>query len=221
MLYNALVRSYGQYCSVAKALDLIGDRWNLLIVRELLLRPCRYTDLLQGLPGIASNMLTDRLRDLERAGVVSREQAPPPVASTLFGLTDRGQALRPILRALGEWGAQLMGEPAAGDEFRNHWLALPVQLYLADPPPQDRPVTIELQTGEEPVTIETVDGAVRTRQGAAADPDLVLNGAPELVLGLLSERLSLAEARARGLGCSGDVAKLRRLRARPEAAVAG
>jgi DNA-binding HxlR family transcriptional regulator len=222
MLYNALVRSYGQYCSVAKALDLIGDRWNLLIVRELLLRgPCRYTDLVQGLPGIASNMLTDRLRDLERGGVVSREQAPPPVASTLFGLTDRGQALRPILRALGEWGAQLMGEPAAGDEFRNHWLALPVQLYLADPPPQDRPVTIELQTGEEPVTIETVDGAVRTRQGAAADPDLVLNGPPHLLVGVLSGRLSVSEARARGLSCRGDAATLRRLQARPQAALAG
>ena len=222
MLYNALVRAYGQYCSVAKALDLIGDRWNLLIVRELLLRgPCRYTDLLQGLPGIASNMLTDRLRDLERGGVVSREDAPPPVATTLFELTDRGQQLKPILRALGEWGAQLMGEPAAGDEFRSHWLALPVSMYLADPLPQDSPMTIELQIGEEPVTIETVDGAVRTRRGPAADPDLVLNGPPELVLGLLSERLSLAEARARGLGCSGDVAKLRRLRARPEAAVAG
>ena len=82
-------------------------------------------------------------------------------------------------------------------------------------------MTIELQIGEEPVTIETVDGALRTRRGPAADPDLVLNGPPELVLGLLSERLSLAEARARGLSCSGDVAKLRRLRARPEAAVAG
>jgi DNA-binding HxlR family transcriptional regulator len=221
-LYNALVRSYGQYCSVAKALDLIGDRWNLLIVRELLLRgPCRYTDLLQGLPGIASNMLTDRLRDLERGGVVSREQAPPPVASTLFGLTDRGEELKPILRALGEWGAQLMGEPAAGEEFRNHWLALPVQLYLADPPPEDPPVTIELQTGEEPVTIETVDGAVRTRQGAAADPDLVLNGPPHLLAGVLSGRLSVAEARARGLSCSGDAATLRRLQARPRAASAG
>ena len=221
MLYNALVRSYGQYCSVAKALDLIGDRWNLLIVRELLLRPCRYTDLLQGLPGIASNMLTDRLRDLERAGVVSREHAPPPVATTLFALTDRGQQLKPILRGLGEWGAQLMGEPAAGDEFRSHWLALPVQLYLDAPPPQDSPVTIELQTGEEPLTIETVDGAVRTRQGTATDPDLVLNGPPQLLVGVLSGRLSLAEARARGLSCRGDAATLRRVQARPPAALAG
>jgi hypothetical protein len=131
-------------------------------------------------------MLTDRLRDLQLGGVVSREHAPPPVATTLFELTDLGQQLRPILRALGEWGAQLMGEPAAGDEFRSHWLALPVKLYLAERAPEGSPVTIELQTGEEPVTIETVDGAVRTRQGPATDPDLVLNGPPQLVVGVLS-----------------------------------
>src|ERR1035441_10219979 len=98
-----LLRSYGQYCSVAKALDVIGDRWNLLIVRELLLRePCRYTDLLHGLPGIATNLLADRLRGLEQAGIVSREDAPPPVATTLYALTERGQELGPILRRLGQ-----------------------------------------------------------------------------------------------------------------------
>src|ERR687885_1607076 len=84
-------RGYGQYCAVAKALDLVGDRWTLLIVRELLLRgPCRYTDLRHGLPGIATNLLADRLRELERAGIISREDAPPPVATALFRLTPRG-----------------------------------------------------------------------------------------------------------------------------------
>ena len=84
------MRSYRQYCAVAKALDVIGDRWNLLIVRELLLRgACRYTDLLHGLPGIATNLLADRLRELEQAGIVYREDAPPPIATTLFRLTPR------------------------------------------------------------------------------------------------------------------------------------
>ena len=96
------MKSYGQYCGLAKALDVVGDRWSLLIVRELMLRDaCRYTDLRDGLPGIATNLLADRLRDLEQAGVVEREDAPPPVATTLFRLTDRGRELRTAVHALG------------------------------------------------------------------------------------------------------------------------
>ena len=102
-------RGYGQYCALAKALDVIGDRWTMLIVRELLLRgPCRYTDLLGGLPGIATNLLADRLRELEKAGILGREQAPPPVATALFALTPRGEQLAPVMRELGRWGAPLM-----------------------------------------------------------------------------------------------------------------
>jgi len=209
------MRSYGQYCSVAKALDVIGDRWNLLIVRELLLREsCRYTDLLHGLPGIATNLLADRLRGLQQAGIVSREDAPPPVATTLYALTERGQELGPILRRLGQWGAPLMLEPADEDAFRSHWLAFPVELFLTDHAPDRPPVTIELRTGEEPMIIETVDGAVRARGGSVEEPDLVLSGAPQLVVGLLSGTLALAEARARGLECEGDANALRRVQAR-------
>src|SRR3954452_4793893 len=99
------MRSYGQYCSVARALDVIGDRWTLLIVRELLLQgACRYTDLREGLPGIATNLLADRLRELEAAGLVDRQDAPPPIATTLFRLTPRGEALRPVIDELGRWG---------------------------------------------------------------------------------------------------------------------
>src|SRR5271169_1729747 len=118
------MRSYGQYCAVAKALDVIGDRWTLLIVRELFLRgPCRYTDLRNGLPGVATNLLADRLRELELAGVVSREEAPPPVATTLFELTPRGRELSPVLDALGSWGISLMGREASGeDAFRSLWM---------------------------------------------------------------------------------------------------
>jgi DNA-binding HxlR family transcriptional regulator len=209
------MRSYGQYCSVAKALDVIGDRWNLLIVRELLLREsCRYTDLLHGLPGIATNLLADRLRGLEQAGIVSREEAPPPVATTLYSLTERGQELGPILRRLGRWGAPLMLEPADDDAFRSHWLALPVEMFLTDHAPDRPPVTIELRTGEEPMTIETVDGAVRARAGSVDEPDLVLSGTPQLVVGLLSGRLALADARAGGLEYEGDANALRRVQAR-------
>jgi DNA-binding HxlR family transcriptional regulator len=209
------MRSYSQYCSIAKALDVVGDRWNLLIVRELLLRGrCRYTDLLDGLPGIATNLLADRLRDLEQAGIVAREDAPPPIATTLFGLTGRGVELGPVLHELGRWGAPLMREPAEEDAFRSHWLALPVEMFLADCAPGEPPVTIEVCTGDRPTTIETVDGRVRARQGAADAPDLVLSGAPRLIIGLLSGRLSIAAARREGLACTGDVKALRRVQAR-------
>src|SRR5260370_15330337 len=106
------MRSYGQYCSVDKALDVIGDRWTLLVIRELLLQgPCRYTDLKNGLPGIATNLLADRLRDLESAGLVWREEAAPPVATTLFHLTDAGAELEPVLDALGGWGSATWPSP--------------------------------------------------------------------------------------------------------------
>src|SRR4051812_23503443 len=122
------MRSYGQYCALAKALDVIGDRWSLLIVRELILRDaCRYTDLREGLPGIATNLLADRLRELESAGIVSREKAPPPVATTVFRLTERGLALRPAVHALGRWGAPLLGDDFGDESFRSHWIALPLE----------------------------------------------------------------------------------------------
>src|SRR5271165_469431 len=212
MGYDGSMRSYGQYCSVAKALDVIGDRWNLLIVRELLLRGrSRYTDLLNGLPGVATNLLADRLRDLEQAGIVSREEAPPPIATTLFALTDRGRELKAVLRDLGQWGIPLMLEPAGEEAFRSHWLALPVEMFLTDLSPGSPPVTIDLRIGDERAHIETADGAVRACPGPAADPDLVLTGTPQLVLGLLSGTFDLAEARERGLACDGDPAALGRV----------
>src|SRR5712691_5037891 len=140
------MRSYQQYCAIAKALDVVGDRWVLLIVRELMTPgPSRYTDLLKGLPGIATNLLADRLRDMEKAGVVRREEAPPPVATTLFHLTERGKALYPILKELGRWGAPLMGVPQPTNVFRSHWLVFPLDVYLADKSPKEPSVAIELR----------------------------------------------------------------------------
>lgn len=212
--YDAAMRSYRQYCAVAKALDVIGDRWNLLIVRELLLRgACRYTDLLDGLPGIATNLLVNRLRELEQAEIVYREHAPPPIATTLFRLTPRGEALNAVMVELGRWGAPLLAGPAENDAYRGHWLA---SLHLNDQAPDEQPVSIELRTGEEAVTVETVDGSVRIRPAPAETPDLILTGPPQLVVGVLTDRLTLADAEAAGLEYAGDLATLRRVR--PEAA---
>jgi DNA-binding HxlR family transcriptional regulator len=207
------VRSYGQYCSIARALDVIGDRWNLLIVRELLLRgPSRYTDLRDGLPGIATNLLADRLRELEQAGVIAREDAPPPVAATLFRLTPRGEELAPIVRELGRWGAPLMTEPLGDAAFRGHWFQFPAELFLRDQRPQEPPVSIELRSGEEPIVVDAAAGSVRARPGSAEDPDLVLSGEPRLLLGVLVGFVALDDARARGLRCEGDPGALARVR---------
>ena len=116
------MRSYGHHCSIARALDLVGERWTLLVVRELLLQgPCRFTDLRNGLPGIASNLLSGRLKDLEEAGLISREEAPPPIATTLYALTPNGRALEPVLESLGIWGMQFMADKQEEDATRPYW----------------------------------------------------------------------------------------------------
>ena len=212
------MRSYKQYCAIAKALDVIGDRWNLLIVRELLLQgACRYTELHNGLPGIASNLLAERLRDLERDGIITREDAPPPIATTLFRLTPRGQELKATLFELGRWGVPLMKKPNKQDAYRDRWLAFPVSLFVNDRTPDDPPVTIELRTGEDAITVETREGRVYTRPGAAAKPDLILTGPPELLVGVVTGEITLTAARARGLQTRGNARILSRLRPEPSA----
>jgi len=206
------MRSYGQYCSVAKALDVIGDRWTLLIVRELLAQgPTRYTDLRRGLPGVATNLLAERLRELEQAGVVAREDAPPPIATALFSLTPRGEQLRPVIEELGRWGMPLMLETTPEEQYRSYWLQLPVELFLADTSPEHVPTTIEVRAGEQPMLIEARDGAVSTRPGTSEDADAVLSGPPQLVLGVLTGVLDPDEATERGLRFDGERAALARL----------
>jgi DNA-binding HxlR family transcriptional regulator len=206
------MRSYDEYCAIAKSLDVVGDRWTLLIVRELALRgACRYTDLRNGLPGIASNLLAERLRELEHTGVVAREDAPPPIATTLFRLTPRGEQLRPVLDGLFEWGIPLMTEQKPGDAVRSHWLAGALELMLTDHQPDEPPVTLQLQTGDQPIVIETHDGAVLTRLGPADNAAATITGPPKPILGLLLGRLELADAKADGVSYQGDPAVLNRL----------
>src|SRR5436305_7874524 len=102
-------RSYDQYCAVARGLDVIGDRWTLLLVRDLLLGPKRYKDLLEGLPGIGTNLLAARLRELERAEVIERHALPPPAGSTVYQLTPTGEALQPVMMSIGRWGGRFLG----------------------------------------------------------------------------------------------------------------
>lgn len=207
------MKSYNHYCAVAKALDAVGDRWTLLIVRELVGQgPCRYTDLMSGLPGIATNLLADRLASLEEAGIIRREQVPPPVATTLYHLTDTGTDLEPVLDALGIWGARFMSEKGEPDQFRSHWFKRPVSMFLKDRAPNGPPISIQLSPEDYPAVIEASQDGIRTRPGRVESPDLELVGPPHLILGILSGRLSVKEAKAAGLTLTGRVAMLNSLR---------
>ena len=208
------MKAYGQYCSVARALDVIGDRWTLLIIRELTVQgPCRYTDLRNGLPGIATNLLSDRLRALEQAGVIAREEAPPPIATTLFSLTPRGEELEPVLDALHRWGMPLMAAPAEHDVVRSHWLAGTLDALLADHRPSDPPATVAVVTGDQPILIELASGEARARIASVPHPDATVSGPARETMGLLLGRSERTAALAGGVTIAGDPSVLDRLRA--------
>ena len=163
------MKRYDQYCPVAHALGLVGERWALLVVRELLRGPKRYTDLADGLPGIGTNVLASRLRDLEAAGVVAKRTLPPPAASRVYELTDYGQALKPAIRELALWGARSLGPPTDEDELFPGWLGNAVDTVLAPIAPSG---SFEFRVGDEVVSL--VDG--ESRAGTTGEADVVVEG---------------------------------------------
>jgi DNA-binding HxlR family transcriptional regulator len=180
-----------------------------LIARELLLRPCRYSDLQAGLPGIPTNLLAGRLRQLEEDGVVVLDEG------NLYTLTPWGQQLAEPLHALARWGAPLMDEMEEGDTFRSDWFDFPVTFIFAGTDPDRPPLMVEIRAGESPVTMESARGEVRFRPGPAPSPDLVLTGPPDVVVGLLSGRLDQKQAEDLGASVLGDLGPLSLLR-RPD-----
>jgi DNA-binding HxlR family transcriptional regulator len=174
-------KHYDQYCPVAHALDLVGERWALLVVRELMPGPKRYTDLAEHLPGIGTNILASRLRDLEAAGVVEKRTLPPPAASRVYQLTDYGHALRPVLRELALWGARSLGPPTADDVLYPGWLENALGTVLAPFAPPGR---FEFRIGAEVASI--VDGEARS--GPVEEPDVVVEGDPVGVYHMFVDR---------------------------------
>jgi DNA-binding HxlR family transcriptional regulator len=166
-----MAKKYDQYCPVAHALDVVGDRWALLVVRELMQGPKRYTDLAEGLPGIGTNILAARLRDLEAAGVVTKKTLPPPAASRVYELTAYGQELKPVMRELALWGARSLGPPTAEDELFPGWLLNPIDTILAPLAPPGR---FEFRVGNEIASL--VDGVPQA--GPIENPDVVVEGDP-------------------------------------------
>jgi DNA-binding HxlR family transcriptional regulator len=163
-------RSYDQYCSAARALDVVGDRWTLLIVRELLAGPRRYTDLHADLPGVSTDVLASRLKDMERDGLATRRRLPPPGAAFVYEVTSRGRQLLPVLQALGEWGQAELGERRATDAVRAHWFALPL-LRLLD---GEGLVEVRLEEGLFHLYAGAEDGPVYGDGPAPGEPDVRL-----------------------------------------------
>lgn len=200
------MKSYNQYCGLARGLDLIGDRWLLLIVRELLPGPRRYGELLDGLPGIATNLLAERLRTMQERGLVEKAD------DDRYVLTEWGTGLRDVLYSIGRWAYPLMGPQEPDDAFRSHWIVHPISAMFPGVDPARPNVTIEVRCGDTPMTIRSHAGVVTAQHGPAAAPDVVLTGPPDAVVGLIAQRIDRAEAEARGLAVTGDVRALKKLR---------
>src|SRR5262249_12839295 len=148
----------------------------MLVVRELLLGPKRYTDLLDGLPGVGTNVLAVRLRELEDAGIIAREKLPPPAASTVYALTEDGAELRPVVDELARWGLRLLDRPQRGEALRTGWLVYSLAVSTRPTGMPDRS-ELELRVDGEPYTLMVSDGRYQARRGGGAHP-LALPHAP-------------------------------------------
>ena len=197
-------RTYGEACGIPRALDRIGERWALMIVRELVLGPKRFTDLRTGLPAVSPNVLSQRLRELEGYGVVRKRKLPPPAASTVYELTEWGAELEHVLKALGRWGARaplLPGEPVMS--FDAHILSFRT---LFDPARADGlEARVLLHLGERDFRAVVSGGEFEIAEGALDDPDAVITSDHGTALAVAHGRASLDEAEAAGaLTITGD-----------------
>jgi DNA-binding HxlR family transcriptional regulator len=175
------MRTYGDPCGIARALDLIGERWALLVVRELLLGPKRFTDLRAGLPHVGPDMLAQRLRELEQVGVLRRGKLPPPAGARVYELTDWGRELEPVVLALGRWGSQAPFPPEQADLGTD---ALIIALKTLFDPERARALrgsTFELRLGEDVFALRVGERGLEAARGPAADPVATIATDPDVL----------------------------------------
>ena len=192
-------RSYKQLCGLAYALDIIGERWTLLIIRELMPGPRRFTDLMDGLPGISTNLLSGRLKTLEAQGVIRQRVLPPPAASTVYELTSLGQALEPTLLELGRWGSRFVPAGPTGDALLHLGsYALTLKTFFDPETARGLRESYELHIDGDTLRVCIRDGDIDVRQGEAQDPDMVLHADMPTYMAMLLGRLQPEEALAGG-----------------------
>ncbi|MCT2586210.1 winged helix-turn-helix transcriptional regulator [Actinophytocola gossypii] len=196
-------RSYGQFCGLARALDVVGDRWNLLIVRQLLVAPARYRELLDGLPGVATNLLADRLRDLETAGVIERRLTGEGNAVG-YALTPWGAGLREPIESLIRWSTPLMVRGPGEDDFRAEWLVLPLRALLAGRVTVSRSSTVVIAVDDRHFQVRATSSGIEVGSHDGGDSDAVVRADAATVLGLAAGVLTLD-----GVDVEGDEAAAR------------
>jgi DNA-binding HxlR family transcriptional regulator len=210
--HAAMPRSYGQLCGMATALDLIGDRWTLLVVRDLLLGPLRFGDLAEGLPGVGTNTLAARLKHLEAAGVLGRRLLPLPDRGTVYELTAYGRELEPILLALGRWGTKSMARLPSDVATRSRWLVGAMLAFHDERQRIAQPTAWELQLSDGVFAVRADGASLTITAGAPDDADVVIATDDEHLHRLLTHRLPPDEAIATGaVTIEGDATALARL----------
>jgi DNA-binding HxlR family transcriptional regulator len=196
-LRMASKRTYGDPCGIARALDLVGERWALLVVRELVLGPKRFTDLRAGLPNLGPDVLSQRLRDLEQAGIVQRRTLPPPAGSRVYELTEWGRELEPVLLALGRWGSRAPfppgDEPLGVDAF-----ILALETVFDPSAAEGLTATYELRLGEQSFTARVGEGRLEVARATPERPDAVISADPAALTAVLWHGRGLAEAQRAG-----------------------
>jgi DNA-binding HxlR family transcriptional regulator len=197
-------RSYGDRCGIARALDMVGERWALLVVRELLLGPKRFTDLRGGLPHVSPDILAQRLRELEESGVVRRGKLPPPAGSRVYELTERGRALEPVVLELGRWGSVAPFPPGKA-EIGPDALAIALKSLFVAGAARGASATVELRFGEDRFSVRVADGSLELARGSADSPDATIETDPATLATVLWHGRDPAEAeRAGELAIEGD-----------------
>jgi DNA-binding HxlR family transcriptional regulator len=200
------MKSYDQLCAVARALDVVGDRWNLLIVRELLIhRGARFTDLLRGLPGIAPNLLAGRLQDLAAGGVVRKETVTGQSAGHEYRLTERGRELDGVIRELLKWGAPTVPQAPDSATFQMHWLSMPAKYLLHDNEPTAPAITVRFGDPADGFDAHAHDGTIDI---GPCEPDLepaaTIAGPGQALVGFIQGAIPLEHADRAGITITGN-----------------
>jgi DNA-binding HxlR family transcriptional regulator len=190
-------RAYGQYCGLARALDMVGERWGFLIIRDLLVRPRRYTDLRHGLPRIPTNILSARLRELEDAGIVRRTVLPRPSGSVVYELTEYGSQLEDIVLQLGRWGAQKLGEPASDEIVTVESMIMAMRSTFRPEAAKGLSATYELRMGPIVLHMRIKKGKLDVGEGPLEGADAVIEAGPA-IKAILAGEISPADALANG-----------------------
>jgi DNA-binding HxlR family transcriptional regulator len=211
MVGMTTMRTYGDGCAIAQGLDLVGERWALLVVRELVLGPKRYTDLRRGLPNASPNVLSQRLGELERAGVLRRRKLPPPAGSRVYELTDWGRELEEIVVSLGRWGARSPTPPDDAPIDSADSIILALRARFDPGAAHGLRAGYELRLGEDRFGIEVADDEITAARGDAHRPDATIDTDPDTLNAVLWRGRSLADAQRSGtMTIEGDKAAVER-----------